>query len=245
VYVITYGGAYFLNDFSFKEHIFSKKEIQESVARGTSIIRFGDGEINLMLDLKNHYEKFSPALKASMQNIVRAYTHNSPYLLALPRFINMSNTELKSIGKFNVWLPLKVMFLLAFPKHVGYMDAHSFYYDGYFEEVIAPVIADKVIIYITRPETIEKQTRNSRIPWKRVVAVETPEHDAFGIVDEIKKKIDNELSKWKKEDVVLLVAMGPTGKHLIFEYARQGIQGIDVGVGLETMYTDISLESRI
>ncbi len=245
LYVVTYVFTYFLNDFSFSEYLYSRKEIADMVGKGRSIIRFGDGEINPMLDLRNHYEQFSPRLKAMMKEIASSYSKTSPYVLSLPRFIKVSNYDLKKIGKFNVWLPLKVVFLLMFPKRVGYMDAHNFYYEGYFDTVIAPIIKDKQIVYITRKKTIDAQKENTNIPWKNAVAIETPEHDALGVYEEIKASLDVELSRLEKKNVVLLVGMGPVGKYLIFEYAKKGIQGIDVGIAMETMFTGKSLEHLI
>lgn len=245
LYVVTYIFTFFLRDFSFKEHFYSKEEIKQLLRDRKSIIRFGDGEINLLLDLKNHYQSFSPKAKLMMMEITHFYKKDSAYVLSVPRFINVSNDELKEIGKFNVWLPLKVMFLLMFPKNIGYMDAHNFYYDNYFETVVAPIIKDRKIIYVTRKETIEKQKHNSEILWKDVVYVETPEKDALLSYDEIKTKLNNTLDGLVPEEVVLLVAMGPVGKYLIFEYAKKGIQGIDVGVALETMFTGKSLEYLI
>ena len=245
LYVVTYGVTYFLKDFSFNEHLFTKEEIQKYIKEGKSIIRFGDGEINLMLNLKNHYEDFAPRLKEMMEEITCSYSKNSPYILSLPKFINYSNVDLKEIGKFNVWLPLKVMFLLKFYKHVGYMDAHNFYYDNYFESVVAPVIKGKKIFYVTRKETIEKQKNNGTIPWSGVIGIETPETNGLGSYEEIKKRIDAAVVYFAKEDVVLLFGMGPVGKYMIFEYAKEGVQGIDVGVAMETMFTGLSLEHRI
>lgn len=245
VYVVIYGVTYFFKDFSFNEHFFTKEEIQKYIKEGKSIIRFGDGEINPMLDLKNHYEDFSPRLKKMMEEIVCSYSTKSPYILSLPKFINYSNTELKKIGKFNVWLPLKVIFLLKFYKHVGYMDAHNFYYDDYFETVAAPLIKDKKIFYVTRKETIEKQKNNGSIPWRDVIGIETPGTNGLGSYEAVKKRIDVEITHFNKEDVVLLFGMGPVGKYMIFEYAKEGIQAIDVGVAMETMFTKVSLEHLI
>lgn len=245
LYVITYVCTYFLKDFSFNEHFFTKEEVIKIIGEGKSIIRFGDGEINLLLDLKNHYESFSPRVKEMMKEIAYSYCKSSNYILSLPRFINMSNEDLKKIGKFNVWLPLKVMFLMVFPKNIGYMDAHNFYYDNYFETVVSPAIKDKKIIYITKRKTIESQIDNPKIPWKDIRYVETPENDALHNYEEVKEYINQEIEGLPKEEVLLLVAMGPAGKFLIFEYAEKGIQGIDIGIAMETMFTGKSLEHLI
>lgn len=245
LYVVIYGVAYFLKDLKFNIHFYSADEVINILREGKSLIRFGDGEINLLLDLKNHYHSFSPKLKMMIREIITEYSPQTPYILSVPRFINFSNTELKSIGKFNVWLPFKVMFLLIFPKKVSYMDAHNFYYDQYFERVIAPIFKDRTIVCITKKETIEKQKNNLAFPWKDMRYIETPENDVLEVYIEIKKSLDKELNSLKKEDVVLFIAMGPVGKYLIFDYAKRGYQCVDVGRGMETAFTDESLERWI
>lgn len=245
IYVITYICTYYLNGFAFDEHFYTKEEIKNLILNGKSIIRLGDGEINLLLDLKNHYHKFSPKLKNMMREIILGYSSDSTYILSIPKFINFRNEELKKIGKLNVWMPLKAMFFLIFPKKVSYMDAHNFYYDNYFEEVIAPIIKDKKVILITKKETIEKERNSNLVPWKYVSFIETPEENAIDSYEEIKKSLDKELLNSKKEEVILLVAMGPIGKYLIFEYGNMGYQGIDIGVAIENIFTGKSIQYLI
>lgn len=245
LYVVVYGVTYFLPGFSFKEHILTQKEVTEAIEKGTSIIRFGDGEINLMLTLKNHYHSFSPRLKKMMEEIVEGYTKEARYILGVPRFIKVRNLDLKKIGKFNVWLPLKVMFFLKFPKKIPYMDAHSFYYDRYFEEVVAPSLIDKTVVCLTKKETIEFIKKNPNFGLRNIVFLETPSQDVLPVYESIVENLNHILSSLEKSKVVLLVAMGPVGKYLIFEYSKKGYQGIDIGVAIETIFTGVSLEERI
>ena len=83
-----------------------------------------------------------------MFEIVESYHQDSPYILSVPRFTNCIKKELESIGKLQVWLPLKVMLGIYFNKTLAYLDAHSFYYDGYFERTVGSVIADKQVVLV-------------------------------------------------------------------------------------------------
>lgn len=242
LYVLTYGVLFFLKNAKFNIHFYTAYEIESFLKEGKSLIRLGDGEINLLLGLENYYHAFSPKLKMMMEEIIKSYSVTSPYVLSVPRFLNFSNRELKDIGKFHVWMPLKTIFLLMFPKKVAYMDAHNFYYDNYFENNIAPIFKDKIIICVTKKETIEKQKNNKNIPWKNIWYVEVPERDVLSVYEEIKRRIEKELCRFNKKDIVLFVAMGPVGKYLIFEYANRGYQGIDIGRGLEVVFTNESIE---
>jgi hypothetical protein len=245
IYTVVYALTLFQRSFRFTAHFSTEAEVTDLLRSGKSIIRFGDGEINLLLGLRNHYHPFSSKLQGMLRDIVAKYRKTSPYLLSIPRFVNVSNDELRAIGKLNVWMPLKVMFLLCFPKRMPYMDAHNFYYDGYFERVIVPVIADKSVILITNAATIHKQKNNPRFPWKAASFVETPEADSLIASDEIRHSVDMALSGLRHEDAVLLFALGPVGKHMVKEYAEKGYQSLDIGKVAEVMFTDESIEWMI
>lgn len=245
VYVFVYSVVYFFNGFSFKTHLYTKKEISNFIKNGKSIIRFGDGEINLLLDLKNHYHSFDKRLKIMMKEIVSSYSVNSPYILSVPRFIKVNNYDLKKIGKFNVWLPLKVVFFIMFPKNVGYMDAHSFYYDNFFEDTVFPFVKNKKVICITNKKTFEIQKQNKNFPWKNMLFVEAPSEEALRFINVIKDGIDKEIFCLSKKDILLIFAMGPVGKFLAYEYSKKEYQCIDIGVSLETIFTEKSIENTI
>lgn len=242
MYCMTYCIAYFQRDFTFRTTFLSEDQVRFQLQKGKSIIRLGDGEINLLLDIKNHYQEPSVVLKSMLKEIILSYSSSSRFILSVPRFIGYSNDELKNIRKFNVWLPFKAMFFLLFPKKVSYMDAHNFYYDGYFEKIIKDCATDKLIFIITKKETLEKHKNNTTVPWGRTVYIETPESNALSRYDTIKNELNNKLLGVDSRSVLLLVAIGPIGKYLVYEYASKGYQGIDVGKGIETMFTSESIE---
>lgn len=246
LYVFAYAYCYFQSAQIAGVHFYSKEETQELIKSGKSLIRFGDGEINILLSLNNHYHTFSPELQRMLREIVSEYHADSPYALGIPRFVNVSNTELRQIGKLNVWLPLKAMFLLRFPKQVSYLDAHNFYYDGYFDKHIGPLLKERRVILVTKEETIKKQLQNNRLPWSEMIGVPVPESNALGSYHDVRKRIDECLSSLPQDGrTILLFALGPVGKYLIYEYAKRGVQSLDIGKVAEVMYTEESIEWMI
>ncbi|MCB9819648.1 DUF1792 domain-containing protein [Candidatus Nomurabacteria bacterium] len=219
----------------------NETELTEALQSGRSLIRFGDGEINLLLGLRNHYQTFSPRLRDGMSAIVSGYQSGCPYILSIPRFVTSTNDELHAMGKLQVWLPLKVIFALYFKRNLPYLDAHSFYYDGYFERVVGPIIASKHVILITKKKTVERQCSNKNIPWSKCTYVTVPSEESLDSYEVIEAEIDSKLSKIDDTDPVLLFAMGPVGKLLALKYAKQNVQSIDVGKVAEVMYTGESI----
>lgn len=245
IYIVVYAKFFLMKRCIFNIHLYSVEEIKTKIKNGQSIIRLGDGEINILLSLSNHYQKFSPVLQQMLQKIISEYSEKSPYILAIPKFVTVSNLELKQINKFNVWLPLKVMFFLKFKKNVGYFDAHSFYYDNYFESVVGPYLTDKQVVLVTKKATIEVQAQNQNIPWKNFSFVEVPESDALSTYENIKLKIETHIQQFESSKTVLLFALGPVGKYLTYSFAHQGIQSLDIGKVAEVMYNNVSLEYLI
>lgn len=244
-YVFFYALFSWQKDFTLKVSLLNDNEVKESVKKGKSFIRFGDGEINVLLGLRNHYQNFSPRLQKMLNEVVLNYSHKCDYILGVPRFVNVTNKELRHMGKLRVWLPLKIIFLLRFNRQISYMDSHNFYYDDYFERVIVPEILDKNIIIVTKKETITQLQRNKKLPWENIIYIETPENNALDFYDDIKKSIDSKLEGQDKRNVVLLFAMGPLGKYLIYEYAKSGVQCLDIGKVAEVMFTDVSISYLI
>lgn len=245
VYTFTYIFSFFLKDFSFKIHFYSQDEMVKFLREGKSILRFGDGDmVSVPLDLQHTAGKPDERIKKWYRTIVAEYQRSSPYILSIPRFLNLSNEDIKKIGprKFNLWLPVKVMFLLNFNKKVSYMDSHNFYYDNYFEKVVAPVFYDKKIIFVVNKVMADKQRANINLPWKDIVYVEAPPYNAIDAYDEIVSNINNALEKYNKKDIVLFIAIGPVAKHLVYEYAHKGYQSIDLGRYADVMFTGESIQ---
>ena len=44
---------------------------------------------------------------------------------------------------------------------------------------------------------------------------------------------------------ILLVAMGPATKALVYDFSKEGIQGIDVGIGLEFVFSKTGKEDML
>ncbi len=240
-YVLSYLAHFWWDSFTFNVKLMSEDEFIDHIKDGKSLIRIGDGEVNLMLGLKNHYQIFSPFLQKEMFNIVQMYSDKSPYILSVPRFVNTSNKELKSMGKFQVWMPLKVMFGIYFNKSITYLDAHSFYYDEYLERTIGQAIVNKKVVLITKEATINKQSNNKKLPWPFFATIIVPEEESLDSYAAIESEIERVVVGVDKKELVLLFAMGPVGKVMIYKFASKGVQSIDIGKAAEVMYTGESI----
>lgn len=244
-YVIVYPFFYFSRRAASPVRFFSQQELIDRLRRGRSLIRLGDGEINFLIGRGNPYQKYDARIETMLREIIRSYSADSPYLLAVSQPISLPNFELKQLGRFKVWQPFKVMFRFIFPRDVGYADTHQFYYDRFFESIVAPVFKDRKVVLITRKETIEKQLRNPALPWRDIVGVEAPIGDALDGYETLKRKTTDAIEGLSPTDTVLFFAVGPVGKYLMYELAKNGWQCVDIGKRAEVMFTDESVEYLI
>ncbi len=236
VYIFTY----FLPNFNQSVIFYKKKEVERLLKEGKSIIRLGDGEMYILISTAMEFHASNQILRKKLHNIVKRYSKNDPFVLALPSQITESNLELKKRGIKDVWHASKVVYFISFPKRQKYADALMFYprYDKKtFSEVVLPFLEDRVLIFVTKGVTIEK-IKESDVFHKRSAYVVTPEKQAFDSYDYIKGNIDLACSKFSdKKEIVLLFALGPVGKVMAAEYSEQGYQCIDIGKGLDFIFS--------
>ncbi len=186
------------------------------------------------------------------------------YILSIPIFVNTSNKDLENTkGKLSCWLPLKVEFFRRFNQEAKYFDAHAFYRKDFFEKYMYDYLKDKKLIINTKAETINNQKENIEKMFDVLGWIESKSSNSFDDYEETKEKIqdliDRELSlknKLKlgivkketeniKKDIVLILASGPMSKVLSYDFAQQGIQGIDIGKGFEQLYNEVDYEEEI
>ena len=109
----------------------------------------GDGEVDLIHFLKIGYQDYSNSIRNDLIKIIKNYRYNSKYILMIPIFVNYTNAELKKANRFSCFLPLKITFGMIFNKKAKYFDAHAFYRDNGFKDLILPCLQAKKTIVVT------------------------------------------------------------------------------------------------
>jgi hypothetical protein len=243
-YVFVYGTNYFRT--SFKSHVlfYSHERFAEEIRKGRSIVRFGDGEMHIMLGGSIHYQNYEEGLSNAMRTMVREYDASSPYIIGLPVFINKSNAELKKEGKLFVWMPAKALYRTLFPKKATYGDAHFFYYDGFFKKYLEEYLLDRHLLVVSNQDSIDSFKHNGDIPFRKVSFVETPKKHSYSEYEKICSDIDSAIGRIPEgEKITLLLSTGPTSKQLVYDFSKKGIQSLDIGRGLEVFYRNESIEA--
>ena len=145
-----------------------------------------------------------------------------------------------------MYVPLKVEFFRRFNREAKYFDAHAFYRKGFFEKHMYEYLKDKRLIINTKKENIEIQKENVEKRFDVIEWIESKPANAFDDYIETKIKIQNIINQEiNKRNIVLILGSGPMSKVLAYDFAQQGIQGIDIGKGFEQLYNEVDYESEI
>lgn len=244
LYLFRYFQKFYKNNCLF----FDKLELIKLLEDGKSIIRIGDGEIGLIHYLDIGYQPYSDSIRRDFIKIIKNYNDKSNYILGIPVFVNYTNKELKETkglhNYFKCWMPLKITYELIFNKKAKYIDAHVFYRNSGFKNLLESFLKNKKIVLVTNKKNIEEISELS-LPFVISDYVPCVDTKSYDFKDEIKNKIINSVNSLGDcKNVVVLMSAG-LAKTVIFDLANKGFQIIDVGKGLEGYYQDISLDNLI
>ena len=246
LFLVTYSICFFLPGFRPKVLFLQEEETAKIIASGKSLIRFGDGEIYLMNYGSIHYQSFSKKLREYFFTMIKSYNSSSPYIIAINEHVmTKTNRELRFHGQLRGWLPMKVYYLLYFPKDIAYGDASLFYYERAFEKYIEPHLLNKHVIIMTRREQIER-IKKCNLPYAKISYIVTPSSQSFDNYEDIKKELEEILLHDNDElQPVVLAGFSVAGKVLAYEFSQKGVQVLDIGIGIELMHTGKHLEHML
>jgi len=215
-------------------HFLSAEEtIQLCVEQKKSIIRFGDGEFNMLRGLDISYQRNHPELKRLLEATIKEYLNSlekCPYILCMPGdFLKCSGFKLlKRQTYFRSWSPSRRYFNQHFDFPITYGDAFLFAteYQNIYPQIWTK--SDISHIVFVNPSEAAFNEFNSTVSC-RVSFVPIPSENAFSqmdnILDEIKKTIGSEA----QATTMVLTSAGPCGKALVFALSMQGFRAIDTG----------------
>jgi hypothetical protein len=252
IYLCAYGYYLFQGSFIAGTKFLNQEEFVREIKKGRSFLRLNEGEMHLINGGKIHYQIYEKNLEKSFRELIRNYSDNAPYIIGLAKvYVNETNAQAKidpkkGIAHLYTWMPIKVMFRIAFPKKAKYGDAHAFYYDNFFQENLEEYLLDKHLVVISNEDNINSFKNNKNIPFTTVSFVETPKENSYSSYKKIMSDIEDVLAFIPKSEIpVLLVSTGPTSKQIVYEFAKKGQQSLDIGRGLDFLYSGESIEYRI
>ncbi len=215
-------------------HFLSAEEtIRQCITRKKSIIRFGDGELNILRGLDVCYQCNHPELMFLLKSVIQEYLKSPeicPYVLCMPGDFLRGNgfKLLKRKAYFLSWPPSRRYFKQHFDLPVTYGDAFLFaieYRNIYTKIWLNPDISH--IIFVNSSEETSNEFKST--VFCQVTFVPIPNENAFSQINGILNEIKRRIKFVKQTETLVLISAGPCGKALAFLLSMQGIRAIDTG----------------
>lgn len=214
----------------------SEESLEEIIKSGKSFMRFGDGESKLMLGGDWPTQWHSQELSDGLWAIFEEYGHNSNYLIGVGNsHLTRSVNSLKKDNKHRTWRnslfcmrrflvkDLSLPFIEANMLRVGPVGLQRKQISKMWQDFSQVILVQNKIEYF--------DWFNKEYPNKESYFVKVPDKNAFEVMhkclDEIMKLI--EIHKLRKDKLVIMVAMGPSGKVMIHKLCKEGFCCYDMG----------------
>jgi glycosyltransferase family protein len=199
-----------------------------------SIVRFGDGEIIYLNDKLNlPFQKYEPRLAETYKTIFK--NNHTGLLVGLPigyhDLTTMSNEGqvfwrsqiVWNYPRFKKYLNLKSVYANASITRLTYGFEKGYTIKGY--EQWKNILKAKKVLIIEGDKTRFGVGNDLLKNIEAIHRILAPKHDAFDKCDEIL----NYTVSLKSNYDLILVALGPAAKYLVFELYKKGIPAIDIG----------------
>lgn len=243
-YLARYCTTFFLPGYRNNVVFFDDSDVIIKIKKGETLIRIGDGEAGLLHGGHVSYQEYNKNLADSIKNIIQLYGKQEGFILAIPRFVNMSNDELKSTkGGLRCWLPFKIEFRRFFSQVKLYADAHLFYRKNNVDFLVDYLQKRKLLV-VTTEKNINK-LRNVNLFYENSLFFIVPEPNPFSGYERVSNEIKKQLLVEDISQVTILLSAGPLSKVLAYDFFCKGVQSIDIGLGIESLHTKLGHEKNI
>jgi glycosyltransferase family protein len=215
--------------------VLSIEETIDKIQNGhKSICRFGDSEFLYIIDKINlPYQRQNVQLRDKLMKILKF--NNPEILIGLPIGYH-SMLNLKKDSR-KIW---RSQISWVYPRLRKHLDLHKVYFNAsmtrlyieYEDTSKSKVLFEKIKKLWEGRDLLIIEGEKSRLgvgnnlfkEARKIVRILGPAHNAFDRFDEILNEALNQ-----SKDKLVLVAMGPTAKPLVYELAQNGFQALDIG----------------
>lgn len=209
----------------------SKETVNLQMNTKKSLIRFGDGEFNLLNKKDVHYQKYSPKLVSELKIILQEYSNKSNYIIAVPYYyFSNNNRVLNNRLLISCWSIAKTVFKNNMKNDVPYGDAFLFSKDNK-ESFIYEKLWESYtnIIFVHNNKSYSKAI--SLKDNQKLFYVRVPNKNSYEKINDIQIDIEKIFvsNNLNKKDSIILISSGPAAKVMIYNLSKKGFLCIDTG----------------
>ena len=211
--------------------------LDELLATEKSLIRFGDGEFNLMTGNSIAYQEYQEDLAQEMREILLHADKQDNVLICLPEIFEvfkgnfLQNKDSEHFWKQEMDYHGRFFKEICQAKEYGSTWISRFYIDNkdksratiQFEKIKA-LFADKDILIVEGATTRSGVGNDLFDDVKSIKRIICPSHHAFSKVDAIQQAILDHA-----QGRLILLMLGPTAKILSYRLSRLGYRALDLG----------------
>lgn len=212
----------------------SEKTVEYVLNNRKSIIRFGDGEFNIINGKSINYQKCTPKLAKEMNEILQTYFNlkeRCNYILCVPKyFMECSGFELMRKREYiSSWSYSRKIFQQRFPQKILYGDAFLFKKGN--EKIYERLWKNqgyKTCIFVHNDKKYSEKFEEMYNINTKFIKISSK--NAYDQIEDIENQILKYIYKYtNQKDVIILVSAGPAGKILVSNLAQKGFIAIDTG----------------
>lgn len=209
-----------------------EKTIDDIIKNKASIIRYGDGEMDLINGKELKFQKYNKELSERLNEILSLKSTDKLFI-AIPEIFNGINQYVREEKEFWAISLLKTYKNWELHCDGEYYNAFlSRPYLRYKDKENCKILFDKIKKIYKNKDVILVEGEYSRLgvgndlfnEVKSLKRILCPTKNAYDMYD----KILNEVLKQEKNKLIL-VSLGPTSKPLVYDLHNKGYQAIDLG----------------
>lgn len=214
-----------------KKCLNAERTIENLITQEKSIIRFGDGEFRILLNKRGiEYQQFNPSLQEELRKIIKEYSDNSPYILAMPSSM-FTKSILWYLKNKKIYIDCfgfyRFYFRYFMNKKCTYGDAFCFSLNN--EKIYSKLwSSDDIIIFVHRDKRFaEKFQKQYNIETK---FIKIPSKEAYSEVESTIDRIKEEIIKLpQNKKCKVLISAGPAAKSIVYSLSKNNIIAYDTG----------------
>ena len=209
----------------------SNETIEKLKSSGLSLIRIGDGELNLIEGRSISYQEYSNSLRDSLITAIDTYIaegEESGYILAMPNeFLKCNGLRLiKKRVWVSSWSHFRRIFKNRYDESVSYGDAFLFSKD--FEEEYSLLWQKKENIVFLHNNKIYADFFKAKY-GKKVDFIQVARNNSYQNIESTCQQLRDCLKEKNPKDTIVLVSAGPCAKAVVYRLRKSGYQIIDTG----------------
>lgn len=210
------------------------KTIKQLVAHPKSLVRFGDGEMELMLGSSVYYQdwhqKYDPLLAKRLREIFQT---KDIYKGIVLKFLTPSDAELKSKGLLFIWCQMRCELWKHLNPDETYLDAHAFRENpGIDLGLIFSFVKTRQVVFVNSSEESFAKLKKA-VPSAQFI--QAPKSNAWLVYPQLLKQTLDYAKKNKldKKKALFLCSVGPAAKPMIVDLTKEGYLAWDTGYFFE------------